>query len=238
MASKPKPEPKKSEKQKEPPPAKTGSAASEPSTKKARFEKPAEKLPAKTEDKPTEELISDYEDDGPEAWSGIFGGQSGEREQAYIQLQVVEVNFANEDGEAETLEGGFTTPGIKGTADEYDFYARDQPVAPHDLAVHFASRTNAIQHNADLLQKHTRVAPYLASLFSAAFETGIMIGGAPTIASKKSELFVDPENCDVYEPEHFIFDNLRQKGRRLRPEKQPRHFGSSTTSSSKVWVSC
>ena len=57
----------------------------------------------------------DPDEDGPEAWDAIFGGESAEREQPYNQYKILNVPLAkSEDGELETYElaSGFPTADV------------------------------------------------------------------------------------------------------------------------------
>ena len=75
----------------------------------AATEEPPEKK-AKLSEPPAEFEIPYFDDDdGPEAWGSIFGGESAEKEQPYLQFQLPNLPYANEDGEVEQIEDGLAS---------------------------------------------------------------------------------------------------------------------------------
>ena len=197
----------------------------EPAAKKSKRDE-AGKTEKTTDEKdqPDDEMM---EEDGSEAWDSIFGGQSAEREQAYHQMQLSGLLHISWDGEREQPTGGFPTEGLVAAADNYRLYTNENPMAPRELADHFSTRNSSIGHNTRELHKVTRLPKYVVSLFCSAFETGVMIGGAPTEASKKPDLFIDPEYTDTFDPCEFIVEGTSKTMKDVQAEEHARdirHF--------------
>ena len=86
----------------------------------------------------------------------------------------------------------------------YADYVDNDAIAPRELATHFATYGNAIQHNTDKIHEKTGVPKFIASIFAAAFEIGVMVGGAPTESCKKEDLLVGLDDVDTFDPKDYV----------------------------------